>query len=88
MDHIKHVVLTQKAIRLLCLNQYTFDVLLSATKTDVKRWVEAFFGIQVIAINSHRQPRKRRRRGMMVGHSVRLKRMIVTVRAGDSIPLS
>ncbi len=88
MDYIKYLVLTQKAIRLLKQNQYTFDVDLRATKTEVKRWVEGFFGVRVIAVNSHRPPRKVRRIGATIGHPTRYKRMIVTLRVGDSIPLS
>jgi ribosomal protein L23 len=87
IDHIKSPVLKLKPIRLLYKNQYTFDVDPKATKTEVKRWVEGFFGVKVIGMNSHRPPRKTKRMGPNVGHSVRYKRMIVTLRSGDSIPL-
>lgn len=87
IDYIKAPVLKFKLIRLLEKNQYTFDVDPRATKTDVKYWVENFFGVKVIGMNSHRPPRKMKRMGATVGYPVRYKRMIVTLRTGDSIPL-
>jgi large subunit ribosomal protein L23 len=87
IDQIKAPVLKLKTIRLLEKNQYTFDVDLKATKTEVKRWVEGFFGVKVTGMNSHRPPRKLKRMGMTLGYPVRYKRMIVTLRPGDSIPL-
>ena len=87
IDYIKAPVLKFKLIRLLEKNQYTFDVDPRATKTDVKYWVENFFGVKVIGMNSHRPPRKMKRMGATVGYPVRYKRMIVTLRVGDSIPL-
>lgn len=87
IDSIKSPVLKLKSIRLLEKNQYTFDVDLKATKTEVKRWVEGFFGVKVVGMNSNRPPRKLKRLGTTVGYKVRYKRMIVTLRSGDSIPI-
>jgi len=87
IDYIKSPVLKLKSIRLLEKNQYTFDVDLKATKTEVKRWVEGFFGVKVIGMNSNRPPRKLKRVGATIGYKVRYKRMIVTLRTGDSIPI-
>ena len=87
IDYIKSPVLKLKSIRLLEKNQYTFDVDLKATKTEVKCWVEGFFGVKVIGMNSNRPPRKLKRVGATVGYKVRYKRMIVTLRTGDSIPI-
>nr|AND48290.1 ribosomal protein L23 [Eosphagnum rigescens] len=87
MDEIKYPVLTEKTIRLLEKNQYTFDVDQEYTKTEIKKWIEGFSGVEVIKMNSHRPPRKKRRIGPIIGHSVRYKRMIITLRSGYSIPL-
>uniref|UniRef100_A0A0E0MSU7 Uncharacterized protein n=1 Tax=Oryza rufipogon TaxID=4529 RepID=A0A0E0MSU7_ORYRU len=35
-------------------NQYTFNVESGFTKTEIKHWVELFFGVKVVAVNSHR----------------------------------
>nr|AND48450.1 ribosomal protein L23 [Flatbergium sericeum] len=87
MDEMKYPVLTEKTIRLLEKNQYTFDVDLKSTKTEIKKWIESFFGVEVIGMNSHRPPKKKRRIGPKIGYSVRYKRMIITLRSGYSIPL-
>nr|AND49611.1 ribosomal protein L23 [Sphagnum subnitens] len=87
MDEMKYPVLTEKTIRLLEKNQYTFDVDQKSTKTEIKKWIEGFFSVKVIRMNSHRPPKKKRRIGPIIGHSVRYKRMIITLRSGYSIPL-
>nr|QVV96735.1 ribosomal protein L23 [Illigera grandiflora]QVV96756.1 ribosomal protein L23 [Illigera grandiflora]UEV86312.1 ribosomal protein L23 [Illigera rhodantha] len=40
--------------------QYTSNVESGSNRTEIKHWVEFFFGVQVIAINSHRFPGKGR----------------------------
>jgi large subunit ribosomal protein L23 len=88
MDKIKYRPIGMKAIRLLERRQYTFDVDVKATKTEVKRWIEGFFSVKVIGMNSHRPPKKKKRIGSVIGYPVRYKRMIVTLKPGYSIPLS
>ena len=39
MDEVKYPVLTEKTIRLLEKNQYTFDVNQKSTKTQIKKMV-------------------------------------------------
>ena len=88
MDGIKYAVFTEKSIRLLGNNQYTSNVESGSTRTEIKHWVELFFGVKVIAMNSHRLPRKGRRRRMrpIIGHTMHYKRMIITLQPGYSIP--
>ncbi|MBA0876051.1 hypothetical protein Goshw_004685 [Gossypium schwendimanii] len=43
MDGIKYVVVTDKSIWLLVKNQYTSNVELRSTRTEIKHWVELFF---------------------------------------------
>ncbi|KAJ0620538.1 putative ribosomal protein L25/L23 [Helianthus annuus] len=54
MDGIRYAVFTDKSIRLLGKNQYTSNVESGSTRTEIKHWVELFFGVKVIAMNSHR----------------------------------
>nr|QRN71845.1 ribosomal protein L23 [Bauhinia variegata var. variegata]QRN71864.1 ribosomal protein L23 [Bauhinia variegata var. variegata] len=82
MDGIKNIVVTDKSILLLLKNQYTSNVESGSTRTEIKHWVELFFGVKVIAMNSHRLPVKGRR----MGHTMHYKRMIITVQPGYSIP--
>nr|QWK45235.1 ribosomal protein L23 [Stephania tetrandra]QWK45254.1 ribosomal protein L23 [Stephania tetrandra] len=84
MDRIKYAVFTDKSIRLLVNNQYTYNVESGSTRTEIKHWVELFFGVKVIAMNSHRLPGKGRRMGP--GHTMHYRRMIITLQPGYSIP--
>jgi len=83
MDGIKYAVFTHKSVRLLGKNQYTFNVELGLTRTEIKHWIELFFGVKVIAMNSHRLPGKVRRKKPIMGH---YRRMIITLHPGYSIP--
>ncbi|TYG58449.1 hypothetical protein ES288_D08G224000v1 [Gossypium darwinii] len=53
MDGFKYVVVTDKSIRLLVKNQYISNVKSGSTRTEIKHWVELFFGVKVIVMNSH-----------------------------------
>nr|YP_010958457.1 ribosomal protein L23 [Vandenboschia auriculata]ALO81785.1 ribosomal protein L23 [Vandenboschia auriculata] len=86
MDNLKNQVLTEKTIRLLQQNQYTFNVTLQSKKVEVKDWIEKFFDVKVKSINSHRIPIKRRG-NRTPSHSVYKKRMIITLKENYSIPL-
>lgn len=86
MDGIQYAVFTDKSIRLLGKNQYTFNVESGSTRTEVKHWVELFFGVKVKAMNSHRLPGKGRRMGPIMGHTMHYRRMIITLQPGYSIP--
>nr|UDZ60978.1 ribosomal protein L23 [Sagittaria montevidensis] len=86
MNGIKYAVFTEKSIRLLGNNQYTSNVESGSTRTEIKHWVELFFGVKVIAMNSYRIPRKSRRVGPIMGHTMHYRRMIITLQPGDSIP--
>ena len=67
-------------------NQYTFNLESGLTRTEIKHWVELFFGVKVLAMNSHRLPRKGRRMGPIMGHTMHYRRMIITLQPGYSIP--
>lgn len=87
MDQVKYPVLTEKTIRLLEKNQYNFDVNIDSTKTEIKKWIELFFNVKVISVNSHRIPKKKKKIGTIAGYTVRYKRMIIRLQSGYSIPL-
>lgn len=87
MDKIGNPVLTEKTIRLLEKNQYSFDVNVQSDKREIKNWIELFFGVKVKDINSHRLPNKKKKIGAITGYTVHYKRMIITLKSGYSIPL-
>ncbi|RYR25705.1 hypothetical protein Ahy_B02g059670 [Arachis hypogaea] len=46
MNGIKNAVYTNKGIRLLVKNQYTSNVESGSSRTEIKHWVELFFGVK------------------------------------------
>lgn len=78
IDLVKNVVLTEKTVRLIENNQYTFDVDPKLTKPQIKKLIEDFFKVKVSSINTHRLPSTSKKRS---------KRVIVTVKDGFSISL-
>ena len=85
MDGIKNVVFTNKSIQLFEKNQYTFNVESGLTRTEIKQWVELFFGVKVIAMNSHRLPGKGKRAGRIMEHTMHYRRIIITLQRDYSI---
>ncbi|KAK4478958.1 hypothetical protein RD792_014465 [Penstemon davidsonii] len=73
--------------RHLLLNLFNKHLNTGSTRTELKHWVELFFGVKVIAMNSHRLPGKGRRMGPIMGHTMQYRRMIITLQPGYSIPL-
>ena len=84
---LKHPVFTEKSVRLIADNQYTFDVDLKSTKPQIKKVIEEIFSVDVVAVNTHRPPRKKRRLGITTGFKSSKKRVIITVKSGQSLPL-
>ena len=78
--------LQTKSIRLLGKNQYTSNIESGLTGTEIKHWVKLFFGVKVIATNSHRLPEKGRRMRPIMRQIMHYKRMIITLQPDFSIP--
>nr|QYB22567.1 ribosomal protein L23 [Prumnopitys amara] len=89
MDEVQYLdlVLTEKSTRLLEKNQYTLNVDSRSTKTRIKNWIELFFNVRVIAINSYRPPEKKGKIKQIMRRRMRYRRMIITLKPGYSIPL-
>ncbi|KAK8962572.1 hypothetical protein KSP40_PGU004970 [Platanthera guangdongensis] len=77
---------TKKSIWLLGNNQYTSNVESGSTRIEIKHWIEVFFVVKVIAMNSHRLSGKGRRMGPILGHTMYYRCMIITLQLGYSIP--
>jgi large subunit ribosomal protein L23 len=86
-DLVLRPIVTEKATRLLEQNKYVFEVILKATKPEIKAAIESLFDVKVTAVNTLRPPRKKRRVGKFVGYKPQYKRAIVTLSSGDSITL-
>jgi len=84
LDLVKYpVIRTEKATRLIENNQFTFDVDVRLTKPQIKKLIEEFFDIKVLAVNTHRPPRKLKRQGL--GSRPSFKRVIITVNSNVSL---
>jgi large subunit ribosomal protein L23 len=86
-DLILKPIVTEKATMLLEQNKYVFDVVVKATKPDIKAAIESLFDVSVTKVNTIRLPRKKRRVGKFLGFKPQYKRAIVTLNEGDSIEL-
>lgn len=85
-------IITEKTTRLAedaKINQYTFQVHLDANKIEIRKAVEAQFGVHVVAVNTSVRPGKRKGRivkGRMThGITSPVKKAVVTVAEGEFI---
>ncbi|HLO47691.1 MAG TPA: 50S ribosomal protein L23 [Kamptonema sp.] len=84
-DVLQRPILTEKATRMMELNQFTFDVAPKATKPIIKAAMEEMFNVKVIGMNTQNPPRKKRRVGKFMGFKPRYKRAVITLADGDSL---
>lgn len=57
------------------------------TKPQIRKIFENLFGIQVLSVNSHLLPTKKKRLGLNQGYKTRYKRIIITIKSDQTIPL-
>jgi large subunit ribosomal protein L23 len=84
---IKRLQATEKGTaRATKHNQYFFEVDPEANKPEIKRAVEAIYGVKVDAVNTmHYQGKKRRIRTVRYGRCSDWKRAVVTLKEGSKI---
>lgn len=87
LNIVKYPLLTEKTIRLIEQNQYSFAVDPKANKKDLRAVIEQLFDVNVISVNTSRLPLRKRRVGKFIGKKARYKRAIVTLASEDSITL-
>lgn len=82
-------LMTEKSTKDAQKGRYTFVVKLAATKPEVKRVVEATFGINVVKIQTSIVPGRTRRTGKrgLVKNLSDWKKALVTVKDGQKIDL-
>ena len=84
---VKYPILTEKTIRLIEQNQYSFAIDPKANKVDLKQAIEQLFDVKVISVNTSLLPLRKRRVGKFIGKKSRFKRAIVKLAPEDSISL-
>ena len=88
-DIILAPVVSEKSYALLDAGVYTFRVHPDASKPEIHDAVEAIWGVKVVQVNTlNRKGKKTRvRKSNRSGSKPDTKRAIVTLAAGDDIPL-
>ncbi|MBS6473009.1 MAG: 50S ribosomal protein L23 [Acetobacter sp.] len=84
-DTLVHPIITEKAMKCSENGQVTFRIPLTATKTDVKKAVEALFNVKVKSVNTVRVGGKTKRFRGTVGTRSDYKKAIVTLAEGSNI---
>ena len=83
---IRRVQITEKGTQLACEDQYIIEVAPKANKIEIKKAVEAHFGVHVLAVNTQNyKGALRTLRNRRVVRDSGWKRAIVTVKAGERI---
>lgn len=86
-DIIIAPVITEKSAYATENNVYTFKVAKSANKIQIKKAIEAAFGVTVTKVNTLNTKAKAKRVGRYAGKTKTYKKAIVTVKDGDKIEL-
>ena len=88
-EHIlKGVMLTEKTAFLAeTRNVYAFEVPLDVNKIEIRKAVEAAFGVRVVAVNTVTRLGRPKRHRQHFGHGQTKKRALVKLHAEDRISL-
>lgn len=82
---LKRYFVSEKSTRGFAVNQYTFEVDRTATKTEVKDAVERGYKVDVVSVNTVRLPAKKIQLGRRAGTKGGIKKAIVTLKEGQTI---
>lgn len=82
-DIIIKPVLTEKGYDGIAEKKYTFIVLKSANKTQIKIAAEKMFGVQVKSVNTVTQRGKLKRMGRNEGYTPTTKKAIIQLKEGS-----
>lgn len=80
-------IVTEKTTGLMEENKYTFKVDKAANKIEIKHAVEKIFKVDVKDVKTMNVPGKKKRQGRFVGMTPEWKKAIVTIKAGQRLPI-
>ena len=86
-DIIIAPVITEKSMAERSNNVYTFKVVKTATKDEIKAAIEDEFKVEVVKVNTLNTKSKSKRVGRYTGKTKAYKKAYVTLKDGDSIEL-
>ena len=84
-DVILAPVVTEKSASNAEKNVYTFKVVKSANKIQIKNAIEEAFGVKVKSVNTLNTKTKQKRVGRYTGTTKAYKKAIITLKDGESI---
>jgi len=79
--------ISEKSAVLSTAGRYVFDVPVTANKVEIRKAVEALYGVKVKSVNTLRGIGKEVRRGRIVGRRNRWKKALVELQKGQKIDL-
>ncbi len=83
---IHHPIISEKSTELKgAHNQLVFKVAMNANKVEIKKAIEAIFGVKVLSVRTMRVEGKRKRLGRFMGKRPNWKKAVVKLKEGDSI---
>ena len=80
-DIIIKPIVTEQSMAAMAENKYTFVVSKNANKTEIKKAVEAIFGVNVEKVNTLNYDGKVKRMGRSVGRTASFKKAVVKLTA-------
>ena len=80
-DIIIRPIVTEQSMAEMAENKYTFVVSKQANKTEIKKAVEAIFGVNVEKVNTLNYDGKVKRMGRSVGRTASFKKAVVKLTA-------
>lgn len=86
-DVVKKPHISEKSTFLAESNQYVFEVLESANKTEIKKAVEGIYNVNVLSVNMITIPPKKRRLGKTQGWRKELTKAVVKIKDGQKIEI-
>lgn len=84
-DLLLKPVITEKTTMMMSDGKYTFKVPLHANKVEIRKAVEAIFGVKVKSVATLRTMGKLKRMGKYIGKRPDYKKAIVTLQEGETI---
>ena len=80
-----HPIISEKSVKDKEYNKYSFKVSWDSNKSEIKKAIEDKFKIKVNKVNTINVPAKKRTLGKYIGKTSQWKKIIVTVKKGQSI---
>jgi large subunit ribosomal protein L23 len=78
-------MITEKGTYLASENKYLFEVAASTNKVEIKKAINAVYGVWPVSVNIVRLPGKKVRHGKVWGMTKNRKKAIITLKKGESI---